>query len=373
MKVRTWLISWLVISLSALIMAGYWVIKIDPFFHYHKPDTDRYFYVINNQRSQNDGISRHFDYNAMITGTSMIENFRTTETDEVFDCKSVKIPFSGATYKEINDNIERALEANPKLSLVIRCLDMDRFLDSDGFMRSDMGDYPGYLYDKNPFNDVKYLLNRDILFSRVYKIISDTKKEGFQPGITAFDDYSRWQENFTFGINTVCPDGLSTDKDKVQEHLSESEKEIIRKNIEANVLSTAEKYPDVSFCYFYSPYSAAQWNNWNNQGRLYKQLEAEELITEMLTDCSNIHLFSFNNRTDITTDLNHYKDTIHYASWINSQMLRWMHDGTYRLTKENYRDYLQQEYDFYTSFDYESMNGQEDYEDDEYAEELLKY
>ena len=52
-------------------------------------------------------------------------------------------------------------------------------------------------------------------------------------------------------------------------------------------------------------------------------------------------------------------------------MLKWMHDGQYRLTEENYREYLQQEYDFYTTFDYSSVNGQEDYEADFYAAALL--
>ena len=48
-----------------------------------------------------------------------------------------------------------------------------------------------------------------------------------------------------------------------------------------------------------------------------------------------------------------------------------MHDGKYQLTEENYEDYLKKEYDFYTTFDYTSINGQEDYEADFYAAALL--
>ena len=33
--------------------------------------------------------------------------------------------------------------------------------------------------------------------------------EGFKPGITSFDVYSRWQYASTFGINKVCPDGIA--------------------------------------------------------------------------------------------------------------------------------------------------------------------
>jgi hypothetical protein len=88
-------------------------------------------------------------------------------------------------------------------------------------------------------------------------------------------------------------------------------------------------------------------------------------------DHKNIHLFSFNGRTDITTDLNHYKDSAHYAAWINSLMLKWMHEGTYQLTEDNYEERIHEEYEFYSTFDNSLLDGQPDYEDDYYAAALL--
>lgn len=85
--------------LSALGIIGAWVYHIDPFFHYHKPYTNGYYYTLNNQRSQNNGICKHFDYNALITGTSMTENFMTSEMDAIFGTNSVKVPFSEAPTK----------------------------------------------------------------------------------------------------------------------------------------------------------------------------------------------------------------------------------------------------------------------------------
>ena len=371
MKTKAWLISWLVIVVSTLSVLGYGVYKIDPFFHYHKPELDSYYYLLNNERSQNDGISKHFDYDALISGTSMTENFRTTEADELFGCSFIKVPYSGGSYKEINDNIGRALASNPELKIIIRGLDMSNFFARADAMRTDLGKYPTYLYDDNFFNDVQYILNRDIVFGKVYRMVIDRDKEEFTPGITSFDDYSRWQASYTFGINSVMPDGIQADKSAEDKHLSEAEKAVIRENIEKNVTNVADEYPDVDFYYFYSPYSSAWWCDQYNTGSLYRQLEAERFITELILPHKNIHLYSFNNRTDITTDLNNYKDWSHYAAWINSLMLKWMHDGKYRLTEENYNDYLRQEFDFYTTFDYASMNGQADYEADYYAAALL--
>ena len=94
------------------------------------------------------------------------------------------------------------------------------------------------------------------------------------------------------------------------------------------------------------------------------------MIEEILSH-GNIYLFSFNDCPEITADLNNYKDTVHYGTWINSLILKWMRDGEHQLTEENYLDYLQRERDFYTSFDYSTMNTQEDYEYSFYAAALL--
>ena len=78
---------------------------IDPYFHYHKP-IPAFYYELRQERYCNNGILRQFDYDAFIVGTSMTENFKTSEYDKLFDVQSVKVPLQGATYKEVNDYIE---------------------------------------------------------------------------------------------------------------------------------------------------------------------------------------------------------------------------------------------------------------------------
>ncbi|HCK88978.1 MAG TPA: hypothetical protein DHW39_09250 [Erysipelotrichaceae bacterium] len=366
MKAKTWLTGWTAITLILLGVTGTLVYRTDPYMHYHKPDTEHYYYTLDNERSQNDGIIRNFDYDAMITGSSMTENFRTSEADVLFDRHFIKVPFSGGSYGEINRNIINALKYNPDLKTVIRCLDMNRFLNPWDETSNADGTFPEYLYDHNPFNDVEYLFNRDIVFKRSLEMLETKEK----PGITSFDEYARWQEYFTFGIHSVCPEGI-TDQKNESPHLSEELKEVIRKNIEINVTSATDQYPDVEFYYFFSPYSIAWWNYYSNEGYINRQLEAEQLIAELIVPHQNIHLFSFNGRTDIITDLNNYKDTLHYGSWVNSLILKWMKEDQYRLTQENYQEILAKEKEFFTSFDYASLNEQQDYEADNYTGALL--
>ena len=371
MKSKYWLTGWLLLTGIMLSSIAGFVYKVDPYFHYHKPDLQKYFYSLDNQRSQNDGISKHFDYNALITGTSMTENFKTSEFDEIFDVNSIKVSYSGGSYKEMNDNLIIAFKNNPELKTVVRCLDYGRLLDDKDCMRTDLGKYPTYLYDENPFNDVFYLFNKDVIFSRAYKMERDAKSDGFEPGITTFDAYSRWQDNYTFGVKTVLPDGVTYNKSDKVVHLTDDDRKNIYENITQNVTSLADEYPEATFYYFFSPYSAAWWIQYLNDGTAYKWFEAEQYAIELILEHENIKLFSFNNRTDITTNLNNYKDAPHYGEWINSFMLRAMHDGKYILTKDNYKDYLEKEEKYYTTFDYESLARQEDYECDFYAAALM--
>ena len=83
---------------------------IDPYFHYHAPNNSAYYLF--DQRFQNDGILKHFDYDALIIGTSMCENFLTSEFDDLFNVNSIKTCFSGAGYKEINQNLQTAIKNN---------------------------------------------------------------------------------------------------------------------------------------------------------------------------------------------------------------------------------------------------------------------
>jgi len=285
------------------------------------------------------------------------------------------VSYQAGTYKEINDNLAIALERNPNMKTIVRAIDPLECFEINGNLRYDTGTYPTYLYDKNPFNDVKYLFNKDVLLNRIIPMISETKQDGFLPGITSFDEYDNWQQERTFGKNTILPDGIDeivSDTENVPiEHLSNEERDIIEKNIRENVTSLVEKYPDVDFYYFFSPYSIASWWETIKDSSMYKQIEAEQCVIELLLEYDNIHLFSFNNRTDIITDLNYYADYTHYGEWINSLILKWMHEGMYQLTKDNYEEYLSEELMFYSSFDYSLLELQEDYDQDIYAAALL--
>ena len=116
---KKWGIVFIFSTIILLVGLGAVTIIIDPYFHYHAP-LNTLQYPIYDERYQNDGIVKNFNYDAIITGTSTTENFKTSEFDELFNMNSVKVPFSGATYREIGDNLKRAIDANPNIKCVLR-------------------------------------------------------------------------------------------------------------------------------------------------------------------------------------------------------------------------------------------------------------
>lgn len=352
MNFKKWIYIFIAeIFLGAFILATLSII-VDPFFHYHKP-LPGLFYVLNNERYQNDGILKHFDYDAIITGSSMTQNFKTSEFNVLFNANAIKVPFSGGTFKEMNDNIATAYRTNHNLKYVVRSLDSYNILyDKDG-MRNDLGQYPVYLYNDDLIDDFKYIFNEDVVKTSA-KILKNTfkSKEG---GVTSFDEYANWNDDYKFGAASVLKKRTEFKKSKQIRTLTEKDKKTISENIKQNVTDLAKEHPETTFYYFFPPYSIAYWGEAYENGSIQRIIEIEQYAIELILECPNIKLFSFNTMADITTNLDNYKDNIHYGEWINSKILVFMKNNIGLLTKENYKKYIEAEKETYLNYPYNDL------------------
>ena len=356
MRAKKWLKTFLILILMFLVAVGALMVVIDPFFHYHAPLQGLY-YELGEQRSQNDGITKHFSYNAVITGTSMTENFKTSELDLLLGTQSIKVPYPGGTYKEIGDNLKTAFATHDDIQIVVRGLDYSHLVEDKDAMRTDMGTFPTYLYDNNLFNDVKYLFNNTAL--GVYALPTLLRYlRGESGGITSFDDYSAtYGEKYSAAaaLGDASPDmGQKAE----QQALTDEEIQTLTDNVEQNVVEIAKENPDTTFYCFFTPYSAVWWGNLLCEGTLEKQVEAERIATKLMLEVGNIRVFSFNMETEIITDLSNYMDAGHYSPKINSWMLSQFKAGNDEITKDNVDSYAKAQIGFYENFDYSSLYEQ---------------
>ncbi|MCR5770123.1 MAG: hypothetical protein K6G87_02680 [Butyrivibrio sp.] len=353
MTTKLWVKIFISVFVCLAVLMAVMVAVIDPFFHYHKP-LGVFYYTLDNERYQNNGITRNFDYNALITGTSMTQNFKASQAQELWDKDFIKVCYAGAMYKEINDNIELALSTHD-VDVVVRCLDGTYLLEDKDAERNDLGTYPEYLYDDNIFNDVNYLLNSTVIGGYCLPMIFNLVTGG-ESGITSFDEYSRWMEQATLGATGVLGDRTSyTAPEESVSTLTEEEIKTLTDTIKQNVTDTAAAHPDTQFYYFFPPYSAAFWGGSWEKGTLIKEIECYRLAAELILPYENIHLFAFDDMTDITCNLDNYRDVSHYGSDINDMILEMMAADENRLTLDNYNEYYDEMEQFYENYDFNSL------------------
>ena len=173
-----------------------------------------------------------------------MENCKKTLVDELFDVNSVKTCFMGASYREISENISTAIENNPNIKLVIRAADLDGII-CGAYEKDSLFEYPSFLYDNNPFNDVEYLFNLTVMGY----VASDIKMTILNEESTSFDYYSSWDENYEYGKEIVLESYDRPYQTHDNNTLTEDEIKMIADNVQLNIIELAENNPNIFFMY----------------------------------------------------------------------------------------------------------------------------
>lgn len=347
-KQKKWFLFTLTGTVAALMGILLAMVIVDPYFHYHGK-IPGISYRLYNERYINSGIVKNFQYDTIITGTSMNQNFKTSQLDELWGTNSIKVTFSGAGFREIKENLERAFSSNNEIKYVLWGLDYNGILRESYWRQYD--DYPIYLYDNNLFNDVSYVWNKELIFQGlVNNLIMTLQRE---PS-TTFDEYSSWEGGR--GWESISKTYWRSEEILPMDYeWTEYEEFVIERNIGINIVDLAKEHPETEFILFYTPYSALYWESIYRDGTLERQILAEKMATEMLLECDNIHLFNFCKETDMTGNVNNFRDKEHYVAEINELILQWITEGKGRITKDNYEDIIAWEREYYLNYDYDVL------------------
>jgi len=328
----------------------------DPYFHFHKP-FENVSFSLGNYVYQNDGITKNFDYDAIITGTSMTEHFSTEQANALFGVNSVRLTFLGEGFRRINDNLETAFANNNDIKLVIRGVDPIWFVcASDWLSYGSYDAYPTYLYDTSAINDFNYIYNYDVIKNDLLPTIRRTLSG---ERAASFDDFDQEEQG---SIDKVREKYIRPQKE-IKEVTEEETNQMfndLSENIHDNLISTIENHPNTRFIIFFPPYSTVYWDELMQYGEgvTSRRIVFEQYTIEQLLPYENVEVYSFMNCYDITTDLNNYVDDLHYSPSINTYILNEIAEGKHRLTSDNYLEYIRNEKSFYLTYDYEKQFGE---------------
>jgi hypothetical protein len=351
-KFNKWVILTFAATLAVLVIILIIVVVVDPLFHYHAP-LNGLAYPLGDERYTNDGILRHFDYDSVIMGSSLSENFKTSEADTLFDANFVKATTYGALFRELNEQLERNFEYNGNLKYVIRGIDLHCICwDKDEYTSG--YNIPDFLYNSNPLDDVYYIFNKEMI-AKAFNVLKYTIEGNTT---TSFDDYATWDK--PCGIDAVLSKYTITNRIDTQRGLTDDERNLVAANITQNITALPAEHPETTFIYFFTPFSVAYWDELDSLGRTEIFLESIELAARMMLEQPNIKIYMLINDFDTVSNLDYYIDQMHYNADISSLLLEYMANGDYLVTEDNLDTLMTEARDFYLNYDYEALHDTEE-------------
>jgi hypothetical protein len=319
---------------------------VDP-LHYYRLSQENILWT--EQRWQLPGLAKNYQYNTIILGTSMTENFVPKEVNNKFHgAKTLKLSMSGSSTYEQNKIAQLAFENN-KIDYVIWGIDYTS-LSKEEFKNED---FPTFLYDDNRLNDLKYLLNvttaKYSLITLLYYI--SPQLANISSPILNFNDEPQldlnslyyWGDQYTYNKEIVIDNFIQNKGKENKEDLLEIYNfNRMKSNIDENILEYVKEHPETSFYFYYPPYSILKNEYLYGVDPLIIEniIKTREYFYKKLSKYQNAKLFDFTTDKKITFNLDNYKDTMHHSPEINEYILDSFNHNKYLITDKNVKTFL---------------------------------
>jgi hypothetical protein len=290
--------------------------RIDPFQQYRLADPGMARYPRGLQRYINPGLAKNADYDFVITGSSLMENYTLSEVNRACKAKSINLSFSAMSAFEQRKILEVALRHHAPRR-VMMSLDYNSFAPPIDQSLPEITDpLPLYLYDENPFNDFRYLLSGTVTM-RAWVVFKDIHKRNES---TDFNRAWNWEHEAIFSrehaLKNIDPDNINRRFKQGQRTLAR-----MKKSFDVNIYSLVEANPGTEFNLIFPPYSIVVWADFVQRGQLGLSLDFKKYVVQRLEMFPNVRIFDMQWDENITHNLNLYTDIYHFSPAINRLML----------------------------------------------------
>lgn len=319
---KRWALGTLTALLVLLALCAGLTYVFDPFEQYRE---SAILPLYDQESYNNPGIAKHYDYNAVILGTSMVEMSNPSVIDACFGVRSVKLPMRGSHTAQMGWELGHVYKAKEKrgetLSLAILAVDAYSLMGPV----DDDEEIIEYLWNDDPLDDVNYLLNRDVLLVKIPRMLRNIGKDTS----TKRDDMYKWTD-VTFAAQSV----YDTTPVSAQKEMTDPEYRIERStaNIEQHIEAYVAAHPETAFKIYMPPYSVAYWYLMTRNGLSEQQFRSRARVCELLLDYPNVEIYDFSSRIAWITDLDEYFDYSHHSSAMSDAIMRAMAAGEDRVT-----------------------------------------
>ncbi|MBE6963266.1 MAG: hypothetical protein E7443_01525 [Ruminococcaceae bacterium] len=328
--------------LLLLTAAAAMVYAVDPACYYRMPAEGEAVFF--NERYQSAGLARNVKADTVLIGTSMAANYRPSAIGAAFDTSGGRITLPDGYISEF-DRVMDVLFRKQEPERVIFVLDMNILTRDDSGVTDAM---PEYLYNRNPVDDVRYLLNKDALYYSFFVL------KNREWGTTeTLDESFVWDEGIWWNHITALA-GYARPEPTGESLSADAYLENVRRNL-AVIESWITEHPDTKFEIFLSPYSMLFWDKTARLGQTEAVLAAMELTCETLVRHENAALYGYLMDTEFVDDLDNYCDHLHHSTEMGDRVLAKLAAGEGRLTAENTAETLANWRQFVVDYDYEKF------------------
>lgn len=344
---QRWACGFLALLLALLAACAGIVYAVDPCLYYRIPTA--WQPVFFNERYQAAGLVRNIPADTVLLGTSMAANYRSSWVGEVYHCSGLRITIPDGYFSEFDQVMDLLFRENPP-QRVLFALDLNTLIRGDGGVTDAM---PDYFYNRNPLDDVKYLLNKDTLYYSLYVLMENRQGRGgtLDEGFT-WDNDSAWGKYET--LRTYARPDIAEEAVPEDAYLAGTDENL------AIMDRWFREHPDTKFECFLSPYSILYWDRVIRQGELDARFKALERVCEALVNrYPNVRLHAPLFAETMVTSLGNYCDYIHHCGEASRWVLSRVCAEKYLLRGGHVEKALADWREFVVNYDYDSLWDQE--------------
>lgn len=326
---RSFVRTYLAITIGVFVMipAANWA--IDPLQFYRKAS---YRPILSeNQRYQNPGLAKNYDYNAVIIGTSHTDNFSTKYIDQQLGCRTLKLSIRNSTSKEQRMILEKAITTG-QVRHAIWGLDWASFCHGPAIVKEG---FPHHLYNESPSTHFKYLFSVDTISLYWHAFGKDASRD--------LNALYNWHDEVSFGEKHVLAHWRSREfrieaegaRDAAAP-MDATSRSATENALQQNLFSVVRSHPNIRFYIFFPPHSIVYYRSLTDD-LFERHLQFKRHVVEKMSPLEHCEVFDFQQQDAITHELANYRDMSHYREEINQYMVDCMHDGTHRVTADSAR------------------------------------
>jgi hypothetical protein len=312
--------------LTAIALLNWWV---DPFQQYRLAAAEQVRYVRALQRYINPGLAKNAEYDFVISGSSLMENYDLAQVNQSCRAQSINLATSAISAFEQRQILETALRhRNPRR--VLMTLDFNSFAPAiDASLPEIVDPLPLHLYDDNRLNDFRYLLSGPITMRSLAALAK------VPIGTYSTDPRRAWSWEHEVGFSREqMLKGI--DSNDINRRFKQAPRNLerMRASFDFNIAAIIENHPETEFNIVFPPYSIVVWLDFAQREQLELSLQFKEHVLARLRDLPNARIFDMQWDDSITHNLDLYADIYHFSPEVSRRLLESVcsDDDRYRVT-----------------------------------------